>query len=475
MSLHRKTAVSVLWNMIEQIGKRGITGIVTVLLARFLAPEDFGLIAMITVFIQIANSIMDSGFRQALIQKKNIDDNDLCTVFYSNILLGLISYILLFLTAPFVAKFYNEPRLILLIRIIGISIIINSFKIVQEAVLSKKLDFKSIVFASLPGTIVSGIIAIILAYNGFGVWSLVFQMIIYSLVNSFFLWRSYRWQPKLIFSIKSFERLYSFGSKLFLSGILNIIFQNIFIIVIAKIFSPKEAGYYFFAFKLQQIVVFQLNDSLNKATFSALSLIQNDQDKLKQGIRELISVLTFIIFPVVLFSSALAYPIFKVFLSPTWLPAHIYMQLLFLAGMIIPLHTINLNILRVKGRSDLFLLLSVIKKIIVSLVLFVSFKYGIIAILVGQIITSFINYIPNSFFSKRLINYSVSEQLNDVMLPFISSSVISLILYLLVGNLNFSDLLELLLLLVCGSIFYISIFLYLKKDMLKYIISLINR
>lgn len=432
MSLHKKTAIGVIWNLLEQFGKRGISGIVTVVLARFLVPEEFGLIAMLTVFIQIANTLMDSGFRQALIQKKAADHTDFCTVFYTNIALGVLAYLILFSFAPLIARFYEEPRLILLIRVVGISIIINSFRIIQEAGLSKDLNFKVMVIASVPGSLISGVIAVGMAILGAGVWALVAHMLLAAFFTTLFLWFSYGWRPSLIFSVDSYKSLFGFGSKLFLSGLLNIIFQNIFVVVIAKMFSAQEAGYYFFAHKMQQIVVYQLNEAVLKVTFPALASIQDQQNKLKVGFRQLTQVLTFVVFPVVLFIAALAEPIFIVFLSDSWLPAVPYMQLLFISGLLVPLHSVNLNILKVKGRSDLFLYLEVIKKALVVIILLISTSYGIFAILFGKIVTSILGYIPNSFFAKKLVGYSLKEQIVDISGSFIISFVIGFTFYRLV-------------------------------------------
>jgi O-antigen/teichoic acid export membrane protein len=438
MSLHKKTAIGVTWNLLEQFGKRGVSGIVTIILARFLSPEEFGLIAMLTVFIQIANSLMESGFLQALIQKTEADQRDFCTVFYTNITFGLTAYAILYFSAPLISTFYEESRLVLIIRIVGISIVVNSFRIIQEAKLSKELKFKELMIASVPGALLSGVVAIGLAVIGAGVWALVAQIILSTLFTTLFLWFSTAWKPRILFSVSSFKSLFGYGSKLFLSGLINIVFQNIFVVVIAKVFSAQEAGYYFFAYKMQQFIVYQLNGAVLRVTFPALSSIQNQQNKLKKGFRQLLQVLTFIIFPIVIFIAALAEPIFKIFLSNSWLPAVPYMQLLLIAGMIVPLHTVNLNILKVKGRSDLFLYLEFVKKLFVIIVLIISLRFGISAILIGQIITSFIGYIPNSYFSNKLIGYNMKEQVNDLSFSFILTSLIGAVTFSLSNMLDWT-------------------------------------
>ena len=257
MSLRNKTITGIIWNFSEQIGKRGIGIIVTLLLARFLAPADFGLIAMMAVFLAVAQSLMDSGFKQALIRLQGAKQVDFNTAFYANICLGIISYFLLYLAAPFIAQFYEEPRLIILIRVAGLNILIHSFQVVQSAVLSRELNFKAQLQATIPAGIISGIIAVGLAYMDYGVWALIAQMLLASLITTALLWKLQGWRPSFSFSGKSLGSMYNFGYKLFLSGLLDIIFKNIYVVVIAKIFTASIAGYYFFANKLKEIVISQ--------------------------------------------------------------------------------------------------------------------------------------------------------------------------------------------------------------------------
>tara|TARA_B100000614_G_C14557319_1_gene495981 strand:- start:1192 stop:2619 length:1428 start_codon:yes stop_codon:yes gene_type:complete len=421
MSIQKKTFHSFIWSFIEQIGIKGITGAVTIILAKFLNPEDFGLIAMLTVFIQIANSLMDFGLNQALIRKDGANETDYSTVFFTNVLFGVTAYSILFFFSTTIANFYQEQRLVFLIRIIGITIIINSFKIVQETKLTKALNFKGIVKVTFPASLISCIFAVSLAYYGYGIWALVIQMLSSSFLSTSFMFLLYRWVPKAEFSILSFKENFNFGFKLALSQLVDIIFQNIFVIVIAKYFSAQEAGYYFFAHRLRQFVIFQFNIAVQKVSFPALSLIQNDNLQLKIACRKLMNILTLIIFPVVIFSASLGTPLFHLFLSKQWSEAVPVFQLLFIAGLIVPMHSVNINILKIKGRTDIILYLELIKKTIIFLVLLITTQYGVIIILYGQIFTSFINYIPNVIFSKKLINYSVWEQFSDVFMNLVLS------------------------------------------------------
>lgn len=467
MGLHKKAAKGVFWKLLEQFGNTGISGIVTIILARFLVPEDFGLIAMLSIVIQLANSIMDSGFRQAIIQKKDTNQVDYCTVFYTNIILGIFSYLVLFLSAPMIAGFYHEPRLISLIRIIGITIIINSFRIIQVALLSKRLNFKPLVLASLPGSLFSGVIAVVFAKIGFGVWALAIQMLLTAFITTAILWITYGWHPSLAFSTKSFKSLFAFGSKLFLSGVLDIIFQNIYVIVIAKVFSAQEAGYYFFAFKLRRLIIQQLTIAVQKVTFPALVSIQENQLKIKEGFRQLMRTLTFFVFPIGLFAIALANPFFKVFLSDSWLPAVPIMQLMLFASLLLPVHSVNLNILMVKGRSDLFLYLEIVKKIFTVIILTTSIKYGIYGILYGQIINSILGYFLNSLFANKLVRYSIREQLSDILNSLGLSVLISLGIFIGVTYIPLNDILKITIWGSVGAFLYIIIAIIFRYEPVK--------
>jgi len=423
-NLQSQTASGVFWTFLEQLGRRGIGILVTIFLARFLTPDDYGLIAMVSVFFAFANALMDVGFRQALIRKQNATQIDYNTMFYSNLVLGFLAYGLLFFFAPAIASFYKEPRLILLVRIVGVVVLINALQFVQVVDLTRKLDFKTQFKVTIPAGIISGLSAVLLAIGGAGVWSLVAQMILSPLIITFSLWMISTWRPTFEFSISSFRELFGFGSKLFLSGVLDILFRNIYVIIIAKLFNATLTGYYFFATKVRDIILEQFSSSIQRVTFPALASVQNDDLRLKNGFRKVIQATTYLIFPAMVFLAVMARPLFELLLNPKWLPAILYLQLLCMEGLMYPLHVVNLNILQVKGRSDLFLYLEVVKKIMIASVLLVSSRYGIVAILIGQIVTSLLAYIPNSYFSARLIGYTVKEQVKDVS-PSLLASVIA--------------------------------------------------
>lgn len=429
MKLRSSVIAGVLWSFLEQLLRRGISIIVTLLLARFLVPEDFGLLAMMTVFIAIATALMDSGIQQAVIRKLEPDEAYFSTAFYTNLALGALAYTLLFVTAPFIASFYEELRLTLLIRVAGVVVLINAFQVIQVAMLSRDLNFKMQMKASVPAAVISGILAVVLAYMGFGVWALIAQTVLSALLIVLIYWWVQPWRPKAIFDLASLKEMYSFGYKLFLSGLLDTVSRNIYVLVIAKVFSAGVAGLYFFAERIKDLVISQLVSSVQKVTYPALSSLQDDNVKLKEGYRNVMQVTTFMLFPAMLMLAALAQPLFELFFPERWLPAVPYLQLMCIVGVLYPVHSINLNILKVKGRSDLFLGLEVFKKITLFVVLFISYRYGVIGILIGRGVQSLVSYAPNSYFSKQLIGYSVREQVQDILPSLGVAAAVSLTIY----------------------------------------------
>lgn len=475
MSLSKKTTSGILWNFAEQLGRRGLGIVVTLLLARFLVPADFGLVAMMAVFLALGSTLMDSGFKQALIRLQGATQIDFNSAFYANLVLGALSYTFLFMGAPFITEFYQEPKLIALIRVAALAVPINAFQVVQSAILSRALNFKTQLQATIPATVISGIVAVGLAYADFGVWALVTQMLLAALVTTVLLWRLQGWRPTLSFSKNALASMYVFGYKLFLSGLLDTVFKNIFVVVIAKLFSTTLAGYYFFADRIKELIISQLVISIQTVTYPALSTMQDDNKRLKAGYRKVISVTTFLLFPAVVFMAALAGPLFRVLLPEQWLPAVVYLQLMCFATLLYPLHSINLNILKVKGRSDLFLYLEIIKKLMVVIVLSVSFQFGIMGILIGQIVSSVLAYLPNSYFSAKLINYPVRQQFSDFAPGLVLSAVVGGATYVAVLFFSLPAIVELLVFGTLAAALYLLGAYALKFQALTLAIQLVKK
>ncbi len=392
MSLKQQTITGITWSFIDNSMTQIITFVVGIILARLLEPREFGLIGMITIFIAIAQSFVDSGFSQALIRKNDCTEQDYSTVFYFNIFVSIIFYIILFFSAGLISSFFNEKQLNNLIKALGLGIIINGFGIVQVAQLTKEIDIKTQTKISTIANIFSGILSIYLAYIGFGVWSLVWR----SLSNNFFrillLWFWHKWRPQIIFSLQSFRELFTFGSKLLASGLLHTIFENLYYIVIGKYFSPEQLGFYTRANSFANLPSSNISTVIQRVSYPVLSRLQDDPVQLKSGMKKLIQITMYITFVLMFLMAAVAKPLIITLIGIKWMQSIPYLQLLCFALVLYPLQSLNLNLLNVKGRSDLFLKLEVIKKIAIVPIIFIGIFYGIEALIIGIIVHSFFAY-----------------------------------------------------------------------------------
>ena len=389
-------------------------------------------------------------------------------------MLGLLAYALLFISAPLIASFYLEPRLVVLVRVVGLVVIINSFQMVQVADLTRRLNFKVQFSVILPAALVSGVMAISMAVMGFGIWSLVAQMLASALASTALYWFVNTWRPSKDFSVESLREMFGFGSKLFLSSLIDTVFNNLSIIVIGKFFSATVLGYYYFAQQIQVFVVSQLSGAVQTVSYPALATLQDDNITLKAFYRKIIQVVSYIVFPCMIALAVLAEPLFHLLLKDDWLPAVPYLQLLCVVGLLYPLHAINLNILKVKGRSDLFLYLEIIKFIMNLVVLFISVQYGIFGILIGQIIFSVIEYIPNSYFSIKLIDYSALEQLRDFIPTLLVATAMGFFMYVLGLVMPLDRFVYLLVVVLSGFTFYVIINYLLKIPAQLMLLQIIN-
>jgi O-antigen/teichoic acid export membrane protein len=444
VSLKQKTISGIFWASIQKIGSRGISLIVTIILARILAPSDFGLIGMLTVFIAISQTLVNAGFSQALIQKKNADEEDYSSVFYINLVASIFLYGILFFSASLIADFYHQPVLVDLTRILALIFIINAFSYVQETRLTKEIRFKTLMFIHLPSTIISGVVAIGMAYLGYGVWSIVVQQLVMRLAYAIQLWIYSRWKPLASFNKAKAKELFSFGSKLLISGIIYSLYDNIYLIIIGKFFSVNTLGYYQNAKKLVNMPTQTLSSVLKSVTFPVFSSIQDDNRKLKEGYKKIIQQLLFWLCPILVFAAVLANPLFSFVLTSKWLPAVPFFQLLCVVGIFYPLNSYNLNIVSIKGRSDLFLKLSIFKRAITTVGIILIIPYGIWPLLFFEAASAVFMYFVNSYYSGRFIDYPIKEQLKDVYPILIVSSLVGIVVlfinYFLVDFTNISRL-----------------------------------
>lgn len=464
-NLKRKAIHGISWSAIDSLANSGITFFVGIILARILLPAEFGLIGMITIFIAISNSIVDSGFSSALIRKVKTKRIDYNTVFYFNLCLGILLYIILFLCAPAISRFFNEPILISITRVMGTILVINAFGIVQRTLLVKEVNFKIQTKISLLSSITSGIVGVGLAYGGYGVWSLVAQQVVRQLLNSMFLWVFNTWRPVLEFSKKSFKELFGFGSKLLISGLIDTIYRNIYYLVIGKFYLAEQLGQYTRANQFSSFFSNNLTNMVQRVSYPVLCKVQEDDnsEKLKEAYRRIIKATMLISFTFMLGLAAIAKPLVLVLIGDKWLPSVIYLQILCFGAMFYPLSAINLNMLMVKGRSDLFLKLEIIKKSIAIGPIVIGVFYGIELMLVGGVLVSIIAYIINSFYSGRLINYSTIPQIKDALPTLIVAIIVSALMFS-VTLLNYPNSLILFIQSLIGAIASIIIYEILKPS-----------
>lgn len=428
-SLKNITVKGVGWSFIDNLASSGVTFLVGLVLARLLTPEEYGIMAMITIFIAISNSIIDSGFSNALIRKVHVERVDYNTVFYFNFVISLILYVLLFILAPYISLFFNEPILVEIIRVIALILIINALSIIPRTIFVKNINFKVQTKVSLISSILSGIIGIGMALMGLGVWSLVGQQLSRQILNTFYLWFYCKWRPVREFSVNSFKELFGFGSKLLLSGLLDTIYKNVYYIIIGRFYSSAQLGQYTRAEQFNTIFSSNLTSIVQRVSYPVLSSIQNEPERLREAYRKIIKSTMLVTFACMLGLAAISKSLIIILIGDKWLPAAAFLQIISFSGMLYPLHAINLNMLQVKGRSDLFLRLEIIKKIIAIAPIIIGVFYGIEYMLLGGVIITFIAYFLNSYYSATLMQYSTMEQIKDILPLFCISFCVAVVMW----------------------------------------------
>ena len=381
--------------------------------------------AIITIFIAVSTSIVDSGFSNALIRKVHIERVDYNTVFFFNLVVSFVLYIVLYVAAPAISIFFKEAILTEVLRVIGWVLVVNALAIIPRTILVKKIDFKTQTKVSVISSVVSGVVGIGMAMTGWGVWSLVWQQLSRQMMNTLFLWVFCKWIPVWEFSMKSFKELFNFGYKLLFSGLLDTIYKEIYYVVIGRFYSAADLGQYTRAQQFNIIFSSNLTSVVQRVSYPVLSSIQEEPERLREAYRRVIKLTMLVAFACMLGLAAVAKPLILILIGEKWLPAVPYLQIICFAGMLYPLHAINLNILQVKGRSDLFLKLEIIKKIIAVGPIVVGIFYGIEYMLCGSVVTSFIAYFLNSYYSADLINYPTKEQLKDIFPTFAVSLIVA--------------------------------------------------
>lgn len=422
-SIRSKAVKGMAWTGVERFASQGIQFVISILIARVLMPSDYGIIGMLAIFMAIAQTFLDSGFANALIQKKDRTDTDYSTVFYFNIVVSLLLYGLFYISAPYISAFYNMPVLKEVSRVVSLSLVINSFSIVQTAKLTIDLNFKLQSISSIISVFVSGVAGVIMAYSGYGVWALAFQGLVAAGVRTVVLWLFSHWRPLWTFSFESFRNLFSFGSKILCSGMINTVYQNVYTLVIGKYFKAADVGFFNRGNQFAQLPSAIITQMVVKVNFPILSQYQDDNEKLIQTYKKLLRLPIFILYPVLSGMMAIASPMVELLLGDKWLPCVPILQVLCLGYMWSPLTHINLNLLYVKGRSDLVLKLELIKKPIAFIILIASIPFGILGMCAGRALYFFIAFVINCHYTSKILHYGFFLQIKEI-LPIIINVIV---------------------------------------------------
>lgn len=479
-----KTTVisSLLWKFLERCGVQGVQLVLSVILARILSPADYGLVAILLVFISISNVFIQSGFNTALIQKQKCDEIDFSSVFYLSLIVSLFLYFLIFISSPFIEIFFRKGRLSVLLRVISITLFFGAMTSVQSAYVARTMQFKRFFFSSMGATILSGVVGIFMAYKNFGVWALVVQHILNTFFSCVILWVTVRWRPKAVFSFSRIKELFSFGWKILCSALLDTVFRNIYSLVIGRVYTDKQLGFFNRGHQFPQVIATNLDGSIQNVMLPTLSSMNDNTADLKRVMRRSISSSAFILMPCMFGLAAIAKPLVVILLGEKWIPCVPFLQLACFSYAIYPIHTANLTAINAVGRSDIFLKLEIIKKTLTVITLTVTVPLGIYAMAAGQVITGILGTFINSYPNKKLMNYSYFEQIKDLLPSFLISVFMAFVVYLL-KFISIPLAALLVIQLVTGFILYIFLshvfkvesFLYLSHTIAECLSDLINK
>lgn len=464
---------NLLWRFFERVGAQGVRLIVEIILARILLPDDYGLIALVTVFITVLNVFVDSGLGNALIQKKDADDLDFSSVFWFNIVWCIVLYGLLFLSSPLLSRFFQRPELTPVLRVLGLQVVISGVKNVEQAFVSRTMQFKKFFFATLGGTLGAAVIGVWMAYRGFGVWALVTQQLFNTLVDTMILWLTVRWRPKFAFSLVRFKGLFSYGWKLLVSALLDTIYTEIRQLVIGKIYSSSDLAYYNRGRQFPHLFILNINSAIDSVLLPAMSREQDDAGRVKTMTRRSIQVSTFIMAPLMMGLAFVGEPFVRLILTEKWMPCVPYMRIFCVTFMFYPIHTANLNAIKAMGRSDLFLKLEVIKKIVGITALLLTMKISVMAMAYSLLATSVIGQIVNSWPNRKLLNYRYIEQMKDILPNILMAVCMGLCVWQL-ERLGLSDIVTLLLQIALGALIYAGGARLTKNESFAYLLQMIR-
>lgn len=472
--MEKMTVISnLIWRFAERCGAQLVSFIVSIVLARILAPEDYGTIALVTVFTAILQVFVDSGLGTALIQKKDVDEIDFSSVFYFNFAVCLILYLGMFAAAPFIADFYGDVTLVPVIRILSLTIVISGVKGIQQAYVSRNMLFKRFFFSTIGGTIFSAVLGIAMAYAGFGIWALVAQQLSNTFIDTLILWITVRWRPTKSFSWTRLKNLLSFGWKLLVSSLLDTAYNNLRNLIIGKMYSSSDLAFYNQGDKFPKVIVTNINASIDSVLLPTMSSVQDDKERVKQLTRRAIKTSTYVMAPLMMGLAFCAEPIVSLVLTDKWLPCVPFLRIFCTTYMFWPVHTANLNAINAMGRSDWFLRLEIIKKIMGMTILLSTMWFGVMAMAYSLLLSSVLSQIINSWPNRKLLGYGYLEQVRDFA-PGILLAVIMGICVYFISFLHLSTIVTLLIQFIVGAAIYIGVSAILKLEEFEYLLGMVK-
>ena len=469
----QSTMINFFWRFAERCGAQFVTLIVSIVLARVLTPSDFGTVSLVMVFITIMQVFVDSGLGTALVQKKNADDLDFSSVFYFNLAVCLVLYVGMFVAAPHIARFYSDDSLISIIRVISLTIIISGVKGIQQSYVSRNMLFKRFFFATLGGTIFSAFLGIGMAYAGCGVWSIVAQQLSNTAIDTLILWVTVKWRPKKLFSWKRLKGLLSYGWKLLISSLLDTVYNNLRNLIIGKIYTSADLAYYNQGDKFPKVIVTNINASIDSVLLPSMAGEQDHRDRVKSMTRRAIKTSTYIMAPLMMGLMFCAEPVVKLLLTDKWLPCVPYLRIFCFTYMFWPIHTANLNAIKAMGRSDLFLKLEIVKKIMGLTLLLLTMRISVMAMAYSLIVSGICSQVINSWPNWKLLNYNYFEQLRDILPSIIIALIMGIIVYF-VGFLRLPTIVILLIQVLTGAAIYIGVSALLHLEEFEYLFEMVK-
>lgn len=473
-SLKKTVISSLVWKFLERLGTQGIQFVVSIILARLLLPSDYGIITMIMVFTAIANSFIQSGFSTSLIQKKNSDELDFSSVFYTSFVIAIVCYIILFLASPLIADFYQMPQIKVILRVLALTLFFGAFNSVQNAKLSKDMKFKTLFFSSLGAIIVSGTTGITMAYLGFGAWALVGQQLANIIASTIILWFTSGWRPKIMFSLTRVKGLFSYGWKIMCSSLIDTFYQNLYNLVIGKFYNSATLGNYNKGEQFPKLIAVNIDGAIGSVMLPAYAREQERKDKVKKMVRRAIVTSSLILFPLMLGLAAIAEPLVKILLTDKWLGCVPFMQILCVVYALYPINTANLQAIKALGKSDYFLKLEIIKKILGITVLIITVPHGVYIMAIGQVIVTIISTMINAFPNRKLLNYNYFEQVKDI-LPNLLIAILMFIVVYPIKYLIDNTILLLTIQIIVGAIIYIALMNIFKVEAFNYLFDIIEK